>query len=117
MDDRKKNRKEILKIKSTLETLVNNKDINLLNGGCTGNNRNLSDEVTQLRLLGVKIDLPMSFTCLGPNNYFEVCAEIIRQINIHLHPIKNWFINHIDVLIASSLGLAALIVSIISLCK
>ena len=112
-----KNKNEILKIKNNLEKLVTNKDNNLLNGGCTGDNRYLSDEVTQLRLLGVKIDLPISFTCLGPNNSFEVCAEIVRQIDIHLHPFFNWIKDHIDVLIASSLSIAALIVSIISLCK
>lgn len=112
-----KNKKEIIKIKSTLEALVKNKDNNLLSSGYTGNNRYLSDEVTQLRLLGVKIDLPISFTCLGPNNYFEVCADIVRQINLHLHPFLNWIKDHIDVLIASSLSIAALIVSIISLYK
>lgn len=93
-----KNKNEILKIKDNLEILVKNKDNNFLNGGCTGKDRYLSDEVTQLRLLGVKIDLPISFTCLGPNNYFEVCAEIIRQINIHLHPFINWIKDHIDVI-------------------
>ena len=112
-----KHKNKILNIKNNLEDLVRNKDNKLLNGGCTGDNRYLSDELSELRLLGVKIDLPQSFTCLDSNNYFEVCADIVRQINIHLHPFGNWIKNHIDTLIASFLSIAALIVSIISLCK
>lgn len=84
-----KNKNEILKIRNNLETLVKNKNLGLLNGGHTGEDRFLSNEVTELRLSGVKINLPTSFTCLGPNNYFEVCAEIVRQIDIHLHPFLN----------------------------
>ena len=109
-----KNKDRILEIRNNLENLVKDKSINLLNGGCTGDARYLSDELSELRLLGVKIDLPQSFTCLGSNNYFETCADIVRQINIHLHPLENWVKNHIDTLIASSLSIAALI---ISLCK
>lgn len=110
-------KKIILEIKNRLEKIIKNKDSNLLNGGCTGENRYLSDDLIDLRLNGVEINLPQSFTCLGPNNYYEVCADIIRQIDIHLHPFINWIKDHIDVLIASSLSISALIVSIISLCK
>lgn len=108
MADKKK--KEILDIRAELYDIANNKNINHLCG-----NPFISDAVTRLRLLGVKIQLPQAFTCCDTYNYFEICADIVRQIDDYLHPIKNWFLNHIDTLVSSLIGIGALIVAIIAL--
>ena len=111
-----KNKKYIKQIQARLKRALLNTQI--CNRGFTGENgeeKYLSDDIIELRQYGVDIKLPTSFSCgeLGGMIYKELCSEVIRQIECHLHPFKRWIANHIDILIS----IAALIVSIISLCK
>ena len=96
--------------KEELITIIKNKDINAFVGGAY-----ISDLVTDLRLSGVQINLPYSFTCATSYNYFEVCAEIVRQIDEYLHPCRTWFKNHIEILVSGGMSLIAIIISIVSL--
>ena len=104
-------KKEIIKIKKELTQIIQDKNIGVFTG-----NPLISNIIIKLRLLGVKIDISnVSYPQEPYNICFETCADIVRQIDEYLHPIRNWFINHIDVIISSVIGISALIVAIIAL--
>lgn len=113
-----KYKKEITAIQDRLIDIIRPENsVLLLNGGCTGDNRYLFEDVRDLRLYGVPIILPNTFTVNNNMNYYEVCAEILRQIELYQHPVKKWFKDHVDTLIISALSVAATIISIVSIFK
>ena len=113
-----KYKKEIAAIQNRLINVIKPENsLSLLNGGCTGDNRYLFEEVRDLRLYGVPITLPNTFTVNDVLNYYEVCAEILRQIEVYQHPAKRWFRDHVDTLITSTLSEVAIIISIVSMFK
>ena len=106
-----KKNKKIIKIKEDLIKIIKDRNINVFIG-----NPLISNIIIELRLLGVEINVSnISYPQDSYNACFETCADIVRQVDEYLHPIKKWFINHIDVIISSIIGISALIVAIIAL--
>ena len=110
----KRNKKQRLKeIQKRLKTQLLSNSNSLFNGSYVGEEKDeeryLWQDVVELRTLGVEIKLPVSYTAVSCVT-LEMIAEVIRQIENACHPIKTWFLNHLNVIIS----ICALVVSIIS---
>ena len=109
-----KKRKRIREISDLFNKVLSNKyDTNFLNGGDFTSNYNLLDALIELRALGLKIELPthyLSNDCLA---YYEIAAEVERQILLYLYPVKSWLAHNWSALIASVIAITSLIISLL----
>ena len=109
--------KQIKQIIKRLTKLVESRDLNLLNTGCTEfkdskDIRYLSDELIDLRLYGAPCSLPLTYTNADGHSYFEATAEVIRQATEYLYPVRTWLKAHWVELVSCGISIAALVFSI-----
>lgn len=106
----KKDKARLSEISKGLTQAIKEKDNNLFNGYFE--DKLLQEIFIELRLLGLKLDAPL--VCMDLYYpYYEITADLVRQIEDYLHPIRRWFKTHIDTLIASVISITAIIISIV----
>lgn len=111
--------KQIKQIIKRLTKLVESRDLNLLNSGCTEFKdsigvRYLNDDLIELRLCGAPCYLPQTYTTSDSNSYFEAAAEIVRQATEYLHPVRTWLAAHWVEIVSCGISILALIVSVVT---
>lgn len=111
---------KLKEIYDRLDNCLKTRDTDISANGCTAENRFISDEIIDLRKLGIEITLPSIYAAPIDSygySYFELVSEILRQIKPYFNPTKTWIKNNIIPLLMLFNAILSTIAAVMSIIK
>lgn len=109
--------KQVNEIKQRIEQALAEPEKVGLYQGYTDDKHTLAIEISKLRRYGVEVRLLSNFVGNNGEVYLEVAAEVLRQIELWEHPIREWIKANSVALLALLSSIASVVVAIVALTK